>query len=294
MSITTLQFRKWILVAALVCSFTVIPGQALAAPRDRGPTTDISACATITEPGSYTVTQDLNANGTCIAIQADGVSINLANHSITGSGVGSGVSDQGGSYTSISVFDGTITGFQTAIDLGASSASIVRNVRATDNLLDGIVVGASSFLLQNIAVRNNRGIVYECPSNAIANSAWGNSSEDLLEINPNDCTLSEGHNSYGSSGGSGCQPGSCPSGLTDCSGACADLSTDESNCGSCGFSCASGERCLSGSCALSCQTGLTNCGGVCRDLLTDANNCGGCGAACATGQSCIAGSCEGP
>lgn len=288
--------RIFFQIAALLCIVSVAT-QSYSAPRGRGEQGDISACTAISQPGSYTVSVDLPGiggllvDGSCIAIQASGVSIDLANHVITGPGIASGfgITDGGVSYSNISVFDGTITGFATAIDLGASSASIIRNVRVSDNASDGIVVGIESFLLQNIAVRNTRGIVYACPSNAIANSAWGNSSEDLLEIDPIFCTLTEGHNSYGSTGGSN---QACELlGFSDCNGTCTATDVDPRNCGACGFSCQPGEVCSSGTCVLTCESGKTECYGSCVDLLSDENNCGSCGSACGSGDLCVSAAC---
>lgn len=88
-----------------------------------------------------------------------------------------------------------------------------------------------------------------------------------------------------------CSGLSCQAGLTNCSGVCTNLDTDENNCGGCGQACGAGELCVGGACSLSCQAGLTSCGGVCRDLNTDPNNCGACGAACGAEQSCSAGLC---
>jgi hypothetical protein len=111
----------------------------------------------------------------------------------------------------------------------------------------------------------------------------------------------------------------CPADLSLCSGKCADLKTDQENCGACGFSVPYGETCMngqfSGSSGLgnnglspsrsgttpagsiltsatvsemqgSCPSGRSSCNGTCRDLLTDAGNCGSCGNICPSGQSC--------
>lgn len=287
---------KFCQFAGLLCILSVATSS-YAAPKSKAEPGDISACTAVTQPGSYTVTQDLPgsggllADGSCIAIQASGVSINIANHAITGLGIGTGfgVTDGGVSYSNISIFDGTITGFETAINLGASSASIIKNVRATDNAADGIKVGVESFLLQNVAVRNDRGIVYACPSNAVANSAWGNSSEDLLEIDPFFCSLFEGHNSYGSTGSinEACEL----LGFTECLGTCTAITVDPDNCGTCGTICAPGEVCSGGSCVATCPSGLEDCAGTCVDLQSDENNCGSCGSACPSGYLCVAGSC---
>ena len=83
----------------------------------------------------------------------------------------------------------------------------------------------------------------------------------------------------------------CQSGLTNCSGLCANLQGDNNNCGSCGNSCKAGQICSAGTCALSCQSALQNCSGTCVNLQTDNANCGGCAASCKAGQVCAAGTC---
>ena len=75
---------------------------------------------------------------------------------------------------------------------------------------------------------------------------------------------------------------------------CADLSTDMSNCGSCGSVCSLvGGSCSNGVCA--CPQNQTNCGNTCANLSNDVNNCGSCGNACAFGNAvCIRGLCTCP
>ena len=79
--------------------------------------------------------------------------------------------------------------------------------------------------------------------------------------------------------------GQCVSGHC-CSGTCKDLSSDSSNCGTCGHVCASGTTCNgSGSC--NCPSNSPDyCGGVCTNLNTDNSNCGVCGAQCKNSTSC--------
>lgn len=85
----------------------------------------------------------------------------------------------------------------------------------------------------------------------------------------------------------------CNANLSD--GCEAALSTDRSNCGSCGHTCAAGQECVAGSCVLACPSSQTNCSDVCRDLQTDTSNCGGCFHYCRGpigGRStCVAGVC---
>src|ERR1700733_736138 len=76
----------------------------------------------------------------------------------------------------------------------------------------------------------------------------------------------------------GCaQPGrttgtSCNSGQLECGGTCANVQTDNQNCGACGTVCQSGQSCQSGQCA--CSSGML-CGSSC--VTSDAKNCGSCG-----------------
>ena len=72
-----------------------------------------------------------------------------------------------------------------------------------------------------------------------------------------------------------------------CSGQCADLKTDNANCGKCGNACSSGATCVQGNCQ--CQATSTKCGATCVDTKTDLANCGGCGKACGADAGAIQG-----
>jgi hypothetical protein len=77
---------------------------------------------------------------------------------------------------------------------------------------------------------------------------------------------------------------------------CANLQTDNNNCGGCGIVCAGQQMCSAGSCVSSCAQGQTRCipdGGApyCANTQTDNNDCGSCGNACAGGKTCAAGQC---
>src|SRR5262249_19624023 len=77
---------------------------------------------------------------------------------------------------------------------------------------------------------------------------------------------------------------------------CANLSTDNVNCGICGNACGTGSVCSGGACTLTCGS-LSKCtpssaSPYCANLSTDNANCGTCGNACGSGQSCMAGTCQ--
>ena len=76
-----------------------------------------------------------------------------------------------------------------------------------------------------------------------------------------------------------------------CSGICADLRTNPTNCGGCGNACTGSQACLLGRCVLSCPMRTTDCGGSCANLNGDRNNCGACGTVCGAGDTCAMGRC---
>ena len=113
--------------------------------------------------------------------------------------------------------------------------------------------------------------------------------------------------------GAACQKGqcaiSCESGTMPCPAstggiggfACANLQTDNTNCGACGVTCPGGATCQGAVCSVTCINGYSSCpaaspdggvgGFVCASLQTDSSNCGACGTACPIGTACVAGQC---
>ncbi len=83
----------------------------------------------------------------------------------------------------------------------------------------------------------------------------------------------------------------CAGGQTFCGTSCVDTNVDNTNCGTCGTSCPTGQSCQVGVCRASCAAGQTLCGTTCVTLDSDPANCGTCGTACPSGQMCSAGRC---
>ncbi len=84
----------------------------------------------------------------------------------------------------------------------------------------------------------------------------------------------------------------CTSEQTLCDEACVDVESNASHCGSCSNSCAAGEVCAAGNCAVNCIGGTTKCGDSCVDVDVDPKHCGGCGFACKDDEVCQAGACS--
>jgi Stigma-specific protein, Stig1 len=76
----------------------------------------------------------------------------------------------------------------------------------------------------------------------------------------------------------------CRNDTTRCGQGCADLKSDQRNCGACGVACQTSQVCQDSACI--CQSGATDCNGQCVVLATDPNNCGACGKACAADELC--------
>ncbi|MBI4702902.1 MAG: hypothetical protein HY744_17430 [Deltaproteobacteria bacterium] len=102
-------------------------------------------------------------------------------------------------------------------------------------------------------------------------------------------------------GAGGLPPEPCPPGLTGCGQACADLSVDPGNCGSCGQAYCPGALCSGGHCVLGCGAGTIECGQSCEapdcdcqcvSAAVDPKNCGGCDLACQPGEICQDGGCK--
>jgi hypothetical protein len=68
--------------------------------------------------------------------------------------------------------------------------------------------------------------------------------------------------------------GTCPPGLTNCSGLCVDTLNDPDHCGKCGTSCPSDPNgaavCVKSHCTFACDQGWEECAGGCCDTSTDA------------------------
>jgi hypothetical protein len=121
------------IAAAFAMSFF---GAAFAAPL-------ITACTTITQPGSYLLLNNLSTGGNCIVVAASFVTIDLNGFMINGNGKGgSGISEQPGTaLRAITIRNGAITAFAQAIFFPKSIAVVIERITATDNTANAITAG---------------------------------------------------------------------------------------------------------------------------------------------------------
>ena len=130
----------------------------------------ITACRDITNQGAYQLANNLNAAGNCLVLKASGVAIDLNGFVIAGNGTGAGITDAGVQRLNVTIRNGAIQQFNTAIDLSHSQVIAIEQVTVTNNH-NGIMAGpyatvsdsfigfntATGTLLGNFcAVRDNR------------------------------------------------------------------------------------------------------------------------------------------
>ena len=122
---------------------------ALAWAATAGAVTVITSCPqTLAKPGeTYVIDGDLTSQGTCLTVAADRITIDFRGWSIEGDGTtGAAVSDGGVSRMLTTLKNGLVGGFETGIDLAASTRSQILGMLVGGNVLDGIVSGARSLV----------------------------------------------------------------------------------------------------------------------------------------------------
>ncbi|MGH8550141.1 MAG: hypothetical protein ACRERU_16365 [Methylococcales bacterium] len=155
--------KRLIAAAPLVLSLAAFTQEALAV-------TDITACQTISESGSFRLTENLSANGDCLVVSADRVEIDLQGHTIGGDGTGSGVRDQRGNLA-ITVRNGTIANFQRGVCLLSTQGAVVEQLRVVES-------GDLGITLRSGRVRSN--VVFSIDGTGIVVRAAGVVSDNFV------------------------------------------------------------------------------------------------------------------
>jgi parallel beta-helix repeat protein len=132
---------------------------------------------------------DLTCAGDGLIVGADGIRIDLNDHTITGSGTGTGVLASGRS--GVVIAGGTIKNFTIGVQLAASTGVTIKEIGVTGNR-DGIfLIGSSgNTIKENIAWQNSRVGVMLRPG-AVRNSTQNLVTENTLSDNANGVILVE-------------------------------------------------------------------------------------------------------
>jgi hypothetical protein len=123
---------------------------------------NITKCQTITKPGSYRLTTDLHATGTCLVIASDDVSLDLDGHTITGPGPtqpAPGATEKVGVRSivtdpvAVEIRNGAITQFDVGIEI-LSGHWLLELLHVSHNQFDGMRLTGSGIVRANIADHN--------------------------------------------------------------------------------------------------------------------------------------------
>lgn len=164
---------------------------------------------TLSRSGSYVLSGNLTvpANKDGIVIAANDVTIDLNGFKITGSRTGiditvnDGITDSDVNRSGTDIRNGTIANFSFGIRLYASTDNRVEQIHARDNIFVGIQLGMNSLVSGNIASGSQSGIfagskslvtgnithdnsfygiITDCPSNVLGNTAASNFYDDIF------------------------------------------------------------------------------------------------------------------
>ncbi|MFH1724589.1 MAG: NosD domain-containing protein [Elusimicrobiota bacterium] len=95
---------------------------------------EIDSCQSLTTPGTYVLTRDIIATGSCITIRANDITVNGNGHRITGSGSGFGIGFPYTYGTGITIENFDIRGFENGVYFYAyESGNAIRNNALHDN-----------------------------------------------------------------------------------------------------------------------------------------------------------------
>ena len=117
--------------------FAPLTGAKAQDAREEGPF-EIEKCQTIDKSGSYKLVRNLTfsgSSGACLMITASGVTLDLAGFTISGHTSGFATSTAilaSGDLRGIAVQNGSLSGFQTGVNLGSATGSLVEKLRVID------------------------------------------------------------------------------------------------------------------------------------------------------------------
>ena len=150
---------KGLLRGLALAAFAVLGTMACVA--SVGAATKIDVCGQLNTPGAtYILANDLSSCGSCLVVNGDRITIDLAGYTISGilgaCDGSAGITDGGTARQGTTVKNGTISTFTIGIALGSSTRNQILNLTSSANSASGIIVGARS-LVKGCAVVENGG-----------------------------------------------------------------------------------------------------------------------------------------
>lgn len=186
-----------ILVVAAAAVVGAVPVRPVAA--ENAAATPVDSCTTITEPGRYELTTDLEGTdaAVCIDVRASNVAFDGNGHTIDGSLVGSAVERPGpgtrvgvgidagrsGQLSNVTVSNVTVTDFYHGILAETVSGGTVRNVTATGNGGGVVLDDATGVTVADSTVSENVVFGVLADSRAVASAADTRVENSTLEGN---------------------------------------------------------------------------------------------------------------
>lgn len=162
-----------------LAAFLLSPALALAAPQN------ISACQTISVPGSYTLNKNLAAAGDCIVIAASFVTLDLSGFVISGNGGGMGVQETPSvpfpGFHGVVVRNGAVTNFGNGVYFPNSTGVTVDRVNATLNTGNGVELGQRGVVTSSRADENGGiGILVDIGASLTGNTVGRNHGSGIV------------------------------------------------------------------------------------------------------------------
>jgi hypothetical protein len=129
--------------------------------------------------------------GDCLVIAAPNVAIDMKGKTITGSGTGEGIVDDGSERDYAIIANGKIRNFDNGIDLEDSGLAIISNVDSSKNTGDGIYIDRCCDTLNAVKANNNgsAGIEIESDDSSLTKIQANGNSDGGIYINSDDNLL---------------------------------------------------------------------------------------------------------
>ncbi len=154
--------------------------------REAAAVTPLMACQTLTH-GSYVLFADIQSpSGDCFVLLDDDITINFGNHTVSGGGTGAAITVPPAVFPSrVNILRGTITGFQTGIDLPGATQIQIQSMRIYGVSAFGIHATSNHTIIgDNIVHTTGVGIAVGCPSLLVQNLVEDNPGGNLQELSP--------------------------------------------------------------------------------------------------------------